>query len=353
MAPSFDGMASGLLCVEDSTSVFEDEGEWLGDLDAPGASSASPGGNAGGGCGGDDGLPMQSEECLALLLEKECQHSPRSDYRGRLRDGDINYVARKDAVDWIGKVHSYFSFGPLSAYLSINYLDRFLSAYELPMGKVWMTQLLAVACLSLAAKMEETEVPLSLDLQVGNAKYVFEARTIQRMELLVLSTLKWRLQSVTPFNFLDFFLRKINSDDVLPRLSMSRSIQLILSLSKGIDYLEFRPSEVAAAVAVSVARENQVGWDTEKALSLLARHVQREKVMKCMERLCEMEFIGGSGKNASSATASVPQSPIGVLDAATCLSYKSEEAGGGVVGNPPSSSSHDTTPDTNKRRRIG
>lgn len=29
-----------------------------------------------------------------------------------------------------------------------------------------MMQLLAVACLSLAAKMEETEVPLILDLQV-------------------------------------------------------------------------------------------------------------------------------------------------------------------------------------------
>jgi cyclin D1/2/4 len=30
-----------------------------------------------------------------------------------------------------------------------------------------MTQLLSVACLSLAAKMEETYVPLSLDLQVS------------------------------------------------------------------------------------------------------------------------------------------------------------------------------------------
>lgn len=30
-----------------------------------------------------------------------------------------------------------------------------------------MMQLLAVACLSLAAKMEETEVPLCLDLQVN------------------------------------------------------------------------------------------------------------------------------------------------------------------------------------------
>lgn len=33
-------------------------------------------------------------------------------------------------------------------------------------GKAWMLQLLSVACVSLAAKMEETEVPVLLDLQV-------------------------------------------------------------------------------------------------------------------------------------------------------------------------------------------
>jgi len=34
-------------------------------------------------------------------------------------------------------------------------------------------QLLAVACLSLAAKLDETEVPLSLDLQVGKCFLFF------------------------------------------------------------------------------------------------------------------------------------------------------------------------------------
>lgn len=51
--------------------------------------------------------------------------------------------------------------------MAVNYLDRFLSLYQLPEGKSWTTQLLSVACLSLAAKMEETYVPPSLDLQVG------------------------------------------------------------------------------------------------------------------------------------------------------------------------------------------
>ena len=33
-------------------------------------------------------------------------------------------------------------------------------------GKAWMTQLLSVACFSIAAKIEETDAPLILDLQV-------------------------------------------------------------------------------------------------------------------------------------------------------------------------------------------
>lgn len=35
-----------------------------------------------------------------------------------------------------------------------------------------MTQLLSVACLSLAVKMEETEIPLPLDLQVKNGSKI-------------------------------------------------------------------------------------------------------------------------------------------------------------------------------------
>lgn len=69
--------------------------------------------------------------------------------------------------------------------------------------------------------------------QVGDAKFVFEARTIQRMELLVLSTLRWRMQAVTPFSFLDYFLYKINGDQFPLGTSILRSIQLILGTIKG------------------------------------------------------------------------------------------------------------------------
>ncbi|CAL5421337.1 unnamed protein product [Camellia sinensis] len=72
-------------------------------------------------------------------------------------------------------------------------------------GKRWLWQLLSVACLSLAAKMEETRAPLLLDLQVLEPKFMFEPKTVQRMELFVMAKLKWRLRVITPFDFVDYF----------------------------------------------------------------------------------------------------------------------------------------------------
>ena len=45
--------------------------------------------------------------------------------------------------------------------------------------------------------------------QVEESKFVFEAKTIQRMELLVLSTLQWKMNPVTPLSFIDHIIRRL------------------------------------------------------------------------------------------------------------------------------------------------
>ncbi|KAA8530775.1 hypothetical protein F0562_005457 [Nyssa sinensis] len=288
-------------------------------------------------------LPLQSEESFGLMVDKERELMPKDDYLKRLRSGDLDLGVRREALDWIWKAHAHYSFGPSSVCLSVNYLDRFLSFYELPRGKTWTVQLLAVACLSLATKMEETEVPMTVDLQVGEPKFVFEGKTIQRMELLVLTTLKWRMQACTPCSFIDYFLRKINDGQLESGSLISRSVQLILSTIKGIDFLEFRPSEIAAAVAISVSGEIQA-INIDKAVACFI-HVEKGRVLKCVELIQDLTLISGSTNLASASVPSVPQSPVGVLDAA-CLSYKSDDITVGSCAN----SSH-SSPDT-KRRKL-
>lgn len=70
--------------------------------------------------------------------------------------------------------------------------------------------------------------------QVGELKFLFEARTIQKIELLVLSTLRWKMCAITPCSFIDYFLGKITCEQHPAKSSVSISVQLILGIIMGI-----------------------------------------------------------------------------------------------------------------------
>uniref|UniRef100_A0A1J3IPA9 Cyclin-D4-1 n=1 Tax=Noccaea caerulescens TaxID=107243 RepID=A0A1J3IPA9_NOCCA len=303
-----DNMELSLLCTETN---FDDEENGI-------VVETIPIGGAGENSISQMGFPSESEEIIREMMEKEKQHLPRDDYISRLRSGDLDLnVKRREALNWIWKACEEHQFGPLCICLSMNYLDRFLSVYDLPSDKLWTLQLLAVACLSLAAKTEETEVPMLIDLQVGDPQFVFEAKSIQRMELLVLNKLKWRLRAITPCSYIRYFLRKMSKCDQEPSNTMiSRSLQVIASTNKGIDFLEFRPSEVAAAVALSVSGElPTVHFDNSPPFSTLFSLLQKERVKK----IGEMIERDGSGLCS--------QTPNGVLEvSACCFSFKTRDS---------------------------
>lgn len=107
------------------------------------------------------------DEELASLLAKEKVNQDR-----KIKNPSESLArARKEAVDWMLRVNTHYSFSALTAVLAVDYLDRCFSRFQFQPEKPWMTQLAAVACLSVAAKVEETQVPLLLDLQVCSVLY--------------------------------------------------------------------------------------------------------------------------------------------------------------------------------------
>jgi len=68
---------------------------------------------------------------------------------------------------------------------------------------------------------------------VEGTKYVFEAKTIQKMELLVLSTLEWKMNPVTPLSFLDHIIRRLGLKNHLHWEFLRRCERLLLSLLSG------------------------------------------------------------------------------------------------------------------------
>ncbi|KAL0741399.1 hypothetical protein Bca4012_082912 [Brassica carinata] len=310
---------------------------------------------------GDGSIPMMGspsssprEERIREMLEREVEFSPGDDYLKRLRSGDWESRVRNQALDWILKARAHYNFGTLCICLSMNYLDRFLASYDLPKDKTWAVQLLAVSCLSLAAKMEESDVPQTVDLQVGDPKFVFEAKTIKRMELLVLNTLNWRLQALTPFSFVDYFIYKTNGH--VSENLIYRSSQFILNTTKAIEFLDFRPSEIAAAAALSASISGEIKCiDDDKTLSNLT-YVKQERVKGCLSLMRSLtgDNVPGAAKLSPRqprlAARVVPVSPIGVLEA-TCLSYKSDERTFESCTNSSQSSPDTNNNNSNKRRR--
>lgn len=87
---------------------------------------------------------------------------------------------------------------------------------------MWAIRLLSVACLSLAAKMEECRVP-ALSEFYHIDEYNFHGNVIQIIQLIVLHTLEWKMNVVTPFAYLCYFISKFCSESSSKEM-LSKSI---------------------------------------------------------------------------------------------------------------------------------
>ncbi|CAL0300341.1 unnamed protein product [Lupinus luteus] len=231
-------------------------------------------------------------------------------------------VARREAVEWMLKVNVHYGFSVLTATLAVTYLDRFISTFHFQREKPWMIQLVAVTCISLAAKVEETQVPLLLDLQVQDTKYVFEAKTIQRMELLVLSTLKWKMHPVTPLSFLDHIIRRLGLKTNLHWEFLRRSEHLILSVLLDSRFVGCLPSVLATATMLHVIDqiEHKYGVEYENQL-LSVLKISKEKVDECYNAILHLNLKDSDANNYAHNPLKrkydqIPGSPSGVIDAA-------------------------------------
>jgi cyclin D3, plant len=104
----------------------------------------------------------EDDEVLSLIMKEKETHLINDDF---VIDGSLN-ESRVEGVNWLSRVCAHYGFSTLTTVLAVNYFDRFVTSLKFQKDKPWMTQLTAVACLSLAAKIEETHVPLLLDFQV-------------------------------------------------------------------------------------------------------------------------------------------------------------------------------------------
>ncbi|KAI7739668.1 hypothetical protein M8C21_020535 [Ambrosia artemisiifolia] len=259
-------------------------------------------------------LLWEEDELLSLVSkEKNCCE------QDWISDGFLMGL-RKESVEWIIRVCRHYGFVAMTTVLAVDYLDRFMlsDCFQRGVSMPWMNQLVAVACLSLASKVEEIQVPLLMELQVEGAKFVFESKTIMRMELLVLDSLGWKMHPVTPLSFSDYIMRRLG---LVTHCRCSEFVQrcerTVLAVLNDPRYLGYLPSVIAAATMSLVIKE----VDLDNAFDYLNElkdflEISEEKVDDCVKFILEVSDIHGSSYFISQKRKYhvVPASPNGVID---------------------------------------
>uniref|UniRef100_A0A804U6H4 Cyclin-like domain-containing protein n=1 Tax=Zea mays TaxID=4577 RepID=A0A804U6H4_MAIZE len=248
--------------------------------------------------------------------------------------------ARRATVEWV--FEAYFGFSHRTAYLAVSYMDRFCLHRCMDRSVMpWAARLLAVACVSLAAKMEEYRAPALPEFRADD-EYDFSSVSIRRMELLVLSTLGWRMGDVTPLDYLPCL-----SSSRLRRggdggLVAAKAAALIFSTAEAASVLDYRPSTVAVAAVLAAAHGAVTKEALESKMSSLSPSslLDKDDVHACYSTMMLNESSSATPSKLLAAKRPAP-SASGSTGAGS--PYESVDA---------DSSSFAAAADSNKRARL-
>lgn len=118
---------------------------------------------------------------------------------------EIQWSMRAVLMDWLIQVHHRFCLLPETLFLTVNYIDRFLSVKIVSLGKL---QLVGATALFVAAKYEEINCP-SVQEIVYMVDSGYNVDEILKAERFMLSMLQFELGWPGPMSF----LRRISKAD--------------------------------------------------------------------------------------------------------------------------------------------
>ncbi|KAI3737184.1 hypothetical protein L2E82_27179 [Cichorium intybus] len=177
-------------------------------------------------------------------MEMEAKRRPVVDYIEKVQK-DVTVNMRGVLVDWLVEVAEEYKLLPDTLYLTISYIDRFLSVNILNRQRL---QLLGVSSMLIASKYEEISPPHTEDFcYITDNTYT--KQEVVKMEADVLKTLKFEMGNPTVKTFLRRFTRIAQEDYDTPNLQLEFLSYYLAELSL-LDYgcIKFLPSMVAASV---------------------------------------------------------------------------------------------------------
>ncbi|CAM6110077.1 unnamed protein product [Calypogeia fissa] len=217
------------------------------------------------------------------LRMQEVKRRPTTEFMEGLQQ-DINPSMRGILVDWLVEVAEEYKLVPDTLYLTVSYIDRFLSKNVVNRQRL---QLLGVSCMLIAAKYEEICAP-----QVEEFCYItdntYAREEVLEMERRVLTNLHFELTTPTTKSFLRRFIRASQAGTPELQLEFLGNYLAELTLVE-YTFLHYLPSMVAAS-AVFVARLTIYG--TSNPWTSTLRHYtgyRAADLKECVKEIHELQ----------------------------------------------------------------
>lgn len=221
----------------------------------------------------DDVLCICTEDLYKDMLERQVEFVSPSTYAP-----NASYLPyRRYLVDWMSDVGEQCRLHSTTVHVAILFLDKIFRSRDVPRGQ-W--QILATACISIAAKYEEAEehcppIPDLLHLtklsNVGHTSLSF-----REGELEVLRLLGWKLRAMPPLHIINYYQSKgvCFDDDTWQGRSLIEKIpkyikkyaEFFCNLTlQEYAFQQYLPSHLAAAVLLAsrVALQLEPRWRPE------------------------------------------------------------------------------------------
>nr|XP_043637368.1 G2/mitotic-specific cyclin C13-1-like [Erigeron canadensis] len=224
-------------------------------------------------------------------MEMEVKRRPKEDYIEKVQK-DVTANMRGVLVDWLVEVAEEYKLLPETLYLTISYIDRFLSVNVLNRQRL---QLLGVSSMLIASKYEEISPPCTEDF-CYITDYTYTNQEVVKMEAEVLKSLKFEVGNPTVKTFLGRYIRIAQEEYNTPDLQFEFLCYYLAELSL-LEYgcIKFLPSMVAASViflARFMLKPNSNPWSL--ALEKLSEY-KASDLKECVEVLHDLQSSKRAG----------------------------------------------------------
>lgn len=137
-----------------------------------------------------------SDDIFEYMRELEFKYRPDAGYMER--QVEVNWYKRGILMDWLVRIHDHCNLFPETLFLTVNYIDRFLSLKAVSQAKL---QLVGIVALFVAAKYEEITCPSVQEIayMVDNEYSIDE---ILRAERYMINLFEFNMGWPGPMSFL-------------------------------------------------------------------------------------------------------------------------------------------------------